>query len=59
MKAPPPRTKKKGTEQGVRNGKRSLLAFHIRCKCSIETTNNSVKVKVGVKVMKLVESLIC
>ena len=48
----------KGTEPGVRKGKRSLLASHIRCKCSIETTRNSVKVKPCITVMKLVESLI-
>ena len=47
-----------GAEPGVRKGKRSLLACHTRCKCSKETTHNSVKVKVGVKVMKLVESLV-
>ena len=47
-----------GTEPGVRKGKRSLLACHTRCKCSMETTRNSVKVKVGIKVIKLVESLI-
>ena len=47
-----------GTEPGVRKGKRSLLACHTRCKCSMETTHNSLKVKVGIKVMKLVESLI-
>ena len=40
-----------GTEPGG-------LACHTRCKCSMETTRNSVKVKVGTKVMKLVESLI-
>ena len=45
-----------GTEPGVRKGKRSLLASHTRCKCSMETTHNSVKVKLGIKVMKLVES---
>ena len=39
-------------------GKRSLLACHTRCKCSIETTHNSVKVKLGTKVKKLVEILI-
>ena len=49
---------KMGTEPGVRKGKRSLLACHTRCKCSMETTRNSVKVKVGIKVMKLVERLI-
>ena len=47
-----------GTEPGVRKGKRSLLACHTGCKCSMETTRNSVKVKVGLKVMKLVECLI-
>ena len=30
----------------------------ISCNCSMETTHNSVKVKLGIKVMKLVESLI-
>ena len=49
---------KRGTEPGVLKSKPSLLACHTRCKCSIETTNNSVKVKCGIKVMKLVESLI-
>ena len=29
-----------GTEPGVRKGKRSLLASHTRCKCSMETTHN-------------------
>ena len=49
---------KRGTEPGVRKGKRSLFACHIRCKCSIETTHNSVKVKLGINFMKLVEILI-
>ena len=49
---------KRGTEPGVRKGKRSLLARHTRCKCSMETTRNSVKVKLGTRVMKLMESLI-
>ena len=35
-----------------------MLACHTRRKCSMETTHNSVKVKVGIKIMKLVESLI-
>ena len=42
-------------------GKRSLLACCTRFKCSIETTRNSVKVKLGinkVKVMKFWKSLI-
>ena len=50
--------KKRGTEPGVKKGKRSLLAYHTRCKCSMETTHNSVKVKLGIKVIKLVKSLI-
>ena len=49
---------KRATEPGVRKGKRSLLASHALCKCSMETTHNSVKVKLGMKVMQLVESLI-
>ena len=49
---------KRGMEPGVRKGKRSMQASHTRCKCSMETTHNSVKVKLGIKVMKSVESLI-
>ena len=49
---------KRGKEPGVRKGKRSLLASYNRCKCSMETTHNSVKVKLGIKVMKMMESLI-
>ena len=49
---------KKVTEPGVRKGMRSLLAYHTRRKCSMETTHNSMKVKLGMKVIKLVESLI-
>ena len=30
---------KRWTEPGVRKGKRSLLASHTRCKCSMETTH--------------------
>ena len=48
---------KRGMELGVQKDKRSLLACHARCKCSMETTHNSVKVKLGIKVIKLVESL--
>ena len=33
---------KRGTEPGVQKGKRSLPAGHTRCKCSMETTHNSV-----------------
>ena len=39
-------------------GKRLLLACHTRCKRSVETIRNSAKVNLGIKVMKLVESLI-
>ena len=42
----------KGTEQGVRKEKRSLLACYTRCKWSMETTRSSRKVKIGIKVMK-------
>ena len=49
---------KKGTEPGVRKVKSSLLASHTRCECSLETTRISVKVKLVIKVMQLVESLI-
>ena len=45
---------KRETEPGVRKGKRSLLASRTRCKCSMETTHNSVTVKLGIKVMKLI-----
>ena len=48
----------KGTELGVPKGKRPLMACHTRCQCSIETTSNSMKVKLGIKFMKLVKSLI-
>ena len=30
----------RGTKPGVRKGKRSLLASHTRCKCSMETVDN-------------------
>ena len=48
----------KGMEPGVRKAKRYLLAYHTRYKCSMETTRISVKVKLGIKAMKLVKSLI-
>ena len=32
-----------GTEPGVRKGKRSLVACHTRCKCSMETTMEKSK----------------
>ena len=36
----------KGTEPDVRKGKRSLLACHTRCKCSIEeTTRNAGRLR--------------
>ena len=47
------KSQKRGTEPGVRKGKRSLLASQTRCKCSMETTRNSVNVKPGIKVMKI------
>ena len=31
---------KRGTEPGLRKGKRLLLVCHTRCKCPMETTNN-------------------
>ena len=49
---------KRGTEPGVLKANRSLLACHTRCKCSMEITCNSVKVKLGIKVKKFVISLI-
>ena len=49
---------KRKTEPGVRKGKRSLLACNTNCKCSMETSHNSVRVKLGIKVMKLVDGLI-
>ena len=52
------RVPERGTDSGVWKGDRSLLTCHTPCKCSIETTRTSVKVKLGIKVMKLVKSLI-
>ena len=40
----------KRTRPGVRRSKRPLSACHIRRKCSMETTQNSVKVRVRYKV---------
>ena len=37
----------------------SMLACDTRCKCSMETTHFSVKVKLGYEVLKLVKSLFC
>ena len=48
---------KRRTEPGVRKGKRSLLASHTRCKCSLETTHNLAKVKPGIKVNKVFQML--
>ena len=48
----------KGMEPGVQKGKRSLLAFQTRYIRSMETTRKSLKVKLGIKVMKLVQSRI-
>ena len=36
-------------EPGVRKDKRSLLASHTRCKFSMDTTRNTVKVKPVIK----------
>ena len=44
---------KRGAETGVRKGKRFLLAWHTRCKCSMVTTHILVKVKLGINVMKI------
>ena len=49
---------KKGTKPGVQKGMRFLLACHARLKCTMETTRYSVKVKLGIKLMKLVKNLI-
>ena len=49
---------KRGKELGVRKGKCSLLACHTCCKCSMESTYNSVNGNLDVKVMQLVERLI-
>ena len=43
---------KRETKSGVQKGKRSLLACQTICKCSMKTTRYSVKVKLGIKVMK-------
>ena len=48
----------KGRGTRVRKGKPSLLTYHARCKCSMETNRNSVKVNFGIKVMTLMECLI-
>ena len=39
---------KRGADPRVRKGRRSLLACHTGCICSIDTTCNSVKVKFGI-----------
>ena len=38
---------------GMRKGRHSMLASYTRCKCSVETARNSVKVKPGIKEMKI------
>ena len=50
--------RKRGKETGVRTGKRSLLSCHANYKYPIETTRNLVKVNLGIKFMKLVNSLV-
>ena len=47
--------KQKRTQPGDQKGKRSLLACHTRCKCSMETTRNLVKAEINIKVMTLVK----
>ena len=47
-----------GTDQGVRKGKRSLLAYQTHCKWSKETSRNSVKAKLRIKVIKLDQNMI-
>ena len=37
---------KGGTEPGVRKSKRSLLACHTRCKCSMETGEDQTRYQV-------------
>ena len=49
---------KGGRNKVSEKGKRSLLTYNTRCKCSMETTRNAGKAKLGIKVMKLVESVI-
>ena len=39
-------------------GKSLLLTCHTCCKCSIENTRNSMKVKLGIKVINLMKSLV-
>ena len=48
----------KWAEPIVRKGKRSLFAFHAGCKYFIETTRNSLKIKLGINVKKFLKSLI-
>ena len=45
---------KRETDTGVRRGKRSLLACHIRNKYCMEITRYSANVKLGIKVVKSV-----
>ena len=47
-----------GPKPGALQGKCSLLACHICCKCSMAITCNSVDVKLGFKVIKLMTILI-
>ena len=43
---------------GVRKGKRSLLACHTRFNCPMENICKSLRVKLGIKDIRLVKSLI-
>ena len=49
--------KAEGAEPGVREGKRSLVACQTRYKWSTDTNRNMVKVKLGIRVMKLEDNL--
>ena len=49
---------KRGRNQVSVRGKCPLIACHTRCKCSMETIHNSMKVNLGIKVIKLMDSLI-
>ena len=44
-----------GTETGVRRDKCSLLACQKRHKCSMGTSRNTIKIKVGIKGTKLMQ----
>ena len=49
---------KQGDGTRCSEGKPSQLSCHTLRKCSVETTRNSVRVNLGIRVVKLVESLV-